>query len=187
MGRVCPVLLGHVLVNPLRKLIQDPDKILRPYLTDGMIAIDVGSGMGYFSLPMAALVGAKGKVICVDLQEKMLSSLRKRAQKAGMLERIETRRAESNSLNLGDKGGAADFVLAFAVVHEIPDQERLLQEIHNVLKKNGYLLLSEPNGHVNKERFARTKSIAQASGFEIAAAPEIWGEHSLLLTNTSSP
>jgi ubiquinone/menaquinone biosynthesis C-methylase UbiE len=186
MCRICPWWLGCLLVNPVRKLMQDPDKILRPYLADGMIAVDVGSGMGYFSLPMATLVGKRGKVICVDLQEKMLSSLLKRAQRAGVLKRIETRRAEKNSLNLGDKAGAADFVLAFAVVHEIPDQERLLHEICNVLKNNGILLLSEPKGHVNAQQFARTSSIAQAQGFEIAAAPKIWGEHSLILKKPSS-
>jgi ubiquinone/menaquinone biosynthesis C-methylase UbiE len=184
VGRVCPWWIGYALINPLRKLRHDPEKILGPYLAQGMVAVDIGSGMGYFSLPMAALVGEAGSVICVDLQEKMLASLRKRAQKARVLDRIDVRRATSNSLNLQDKVGVADFALAFAVVHEIPDQERLLREIHAVLKKNGNLLLSEPKGHVTGKRFAQTISIAKNLGLGVAANPEIWGEHSVLMVKS---
>ena len=146
MSRVCPWWLGYLLANPIRKLIHDPEEILRSYVAHGMTVADIGSGMGYFSLPMAVLVGNKGKVVCVDLQEKMLSSLIKRAQKAGVLDRIVTRRAQKDSLNMEDMAGSADFVLAFAVVHEVPDQERILQEIHRLLKQNGCLLISEPKG-----------------------------------------
>jgi ubiquinone/menaquinone biosynthesis C-methylase UbiE len=185
MGRVCPWWLGYFLASPLRKSIQHPEKILRPYVSDGMIAVDVGSGMGFFSIPLAMLVGPGGKVICVDLQEKMLSSLRKRAQKAGVLERIETRQAEKNSLNLEDKAGTADFVLAFAVFHEVPDQRNLLNEIYNLMKEEGKLLLSEPKGHVTESEFADTKSIAQTLGFKIVATPEIRREHTAVLVKTS--
>jgi len=184
MGKVCPWWLGYFLISPLRKLIQHPGKILAPYLRNGMVAGDVGSGMGYFSLPMATLVGDKGKVICVDLQEKMLSSLRKRAQKAGLSARVETRRAEMNSLNLADMAGSADFVLAFAVVHEIPDQERFLREIYQVVKEGGTLFLSEPKGHVTEQQFAETQSIAQTLGFEAAATPYIRGEHTAIFVKS---
>ncbi len=180
MGRVCPWWLGYLLASPIRKLAQDPDKILRPYFTDGMTAVDIGCGMGFFSIPMAKLAGKTGRVIGVDLQERMLKSLRKRARKAGVLERIEVRQAGTNSLNLQDRTGAADFVLAFAVVHEIPDPDRLFSEINAALKSGGKLLVSEPKGHVTEPMFAATKSTAQAHGFEIAATPKIWRSHSTL-------
>jgi ubiquinone/menaquinone biosynthesis C-methylase UbiE len=151
-----------------------------------MTVADIGSGMGYFSLPMAALVGSKGKVVCVDLQEKMLSSLIKRARKAGVSDRIVTKRAEKNSLNLGDMAGSADFVLAFALIHEVPDQERLLQEIYGLLKQNGCLLISEPKGHVTRQEFSRTISLALAMGFKSAATPDIWREHSMVLAKAAS-
>jgi ubiquinone/menaquinone biosynthesis C-methylase UbiE len=184
VSRICPWWLGYFLANPLRKLAHDPEKILGHYLAEGMTAVDIGSGMGYFSIPMATLVGGKGKVICVDLQEKMLSSLRKRARKAGVVEQIETKRAESHSLDLKDKAGTADFVLLFAVAHEIPDLERAFREICDVLKSGGRLLISEPKGHVTGQQFAKTISIAQASGFKIVATPKIRGEHSTLLEKT---
>ena len=186
MGKVCPWWLGYLLLNPLRKLIQNPEAILGPYLEEGMVAVDAGSGMGYFSLPMAKLVGDKGRVIGVDLQEKMLSSLRKRAQKAGLSARIETRRASGKTLNLARDKGSADFVLAFAVAHEVPDRERFLREIYDVLKQGGTLLLSEPKGHVTVRQFAETQSEAQVIGFEARATPHIRRAHTALLVKPPS-
>jgi ubiquinone/menaquinone biosynthesis C-methylase UbiE len=185
MGRVCPWWLGYLLASPLRRLLQHPEEILRPYVTNGMTVLDVGCGMGFFSLPLATLVGERGKVICVDLQEKMLSSLRRRAVKAGVLGRIETRRAEKNSLNLEDKAGTADFALVFAVAHEVPDQKVFLREIRNVLKENGKLLFSEPKSHVTEREFAATKSTAQTLGFEITDTPAIRRAHAAILVRAS--
>ncbi len=181
MGRICPWWLGYFLASPVRKLAQHPDKILHSYLSPGMTAVDIGCGMGYFSIPIAKLVGKDGRVICVDLQERMLKSLRKRARKAGVLERIEVRQAGLNSLSLQDRTGAADFVLAFAVVHEIPDNTRLFSEINAVLKNGGTLLVSEPKGHVTEPVFAAMEAVAQSHGLHIVARPKIWGSHSAVL------
>ena len=76
---VCPRWLGYFLLCPLRRLGQKPEKILAPFVSEGMTALDIGPGMGYFSLPMAQMVGPGGKVLCVDVQEKMLRSLGSRA------------------------------------------------------------------------------------------------------------
>jgi ubiquinone/menaquinone biosynthesis C-methylase UbiE len=184
LGKVCPWWIGYFLISPLRKLMQHPEKILGPYLKPGMVAVDIGSGMGYFSLPMAVLVGDSGKVICVDLQEKMLSSLKKRARKARLLQRIETRQAEVNTLNLSDIADCADFAIAFNVVHEIPDQERFLREIYDLVKANGTLFLSEPKGHITAQQFAETRSAAQALGFKMISAPYIRREHTCVLVKS---
>jgi len=65
---VCPVEKAGILDNRLRRLVQDPKIILKPYLKEGMIALDVGCGPGYFSLDMARMVGKTGRVIACDLQ-----------------------------------------------------------------------------------------------------------------------
>ena len=92
---VCPAWLGYFLASPIRKLIHPPQTILTPYVREGMTVLDIGCGMGFFSIPLAQMVGAAGKVICVDMQEKMLKRLEKRAQKAGVSARIETRLCSS--------------------------------------------------------------------------------------------
>ncbi len=180
--RVCPWWLGYLLASPLRRLLQTPEEILRPFIGEGMNVLDIGCGMGFFSLPIAQLVGNSGKVVCVDLQEKMIEGLIKRAAKAGLLERIEARICQENSLGVGDLAGTMDFVLAFAVVHEVPDKERLLTEIWNVLKETGKLVIAEPSGHVSRQEFDKTIAIAQDADFEVINTPVIRRSRSVLMS-----
>lgn len=178
--RVCPWWLGFLLVNPLRRFLCDPKKLLTPYIREGMIVLDIGCGMGFFSLPISRLVGQSGKVICVDLQEKMITGLRKRAEKAGLAKSIETRLCRKDSLMINDFAGRVDFVLAFAVVHEVPDKERLFSEIRESMKQGGSMLIVEPSGHVSKEEFAETVYLAKRSGFAETENPLIKRNHSTL-------
>jgi ubiquinone/menaquinone biosynthesis C-methylase UbiE len=178
--------MGYFLLNPLRRVMQNPEKLLSPYVRDGMWVVDTGCGMGYFTLPLAKLVGATGHVLAVDLQEKMIGNLRKRADKAGLANRIETRVCSSNSLQLDDHQGKVDFALAFAMVHEVPDPDRLLAEFHSLLKAGGCLLLAEPSFHVSKEAFAATLALAEQTGFAVTARPSINKSQAALLTKHSS-
>jgi ubiquinone/menaquinone biosynthesis C-methylase UbiE len=179
--RVCPFWVGYLLINPLRKLFENPDTLLRPYITSGMTVLDIGSGMGFFSLPIARMVGAEGKVICVDVQEKMLKSLEKRSRKAGLSDRIETRICHQSSLGLDDLDEEIDFALAFAVVHEVPNVTRFFDEICNTLKPTGKLLLAEPKGHVSEKDFNRTISVAQQNRFKIIDNPSVPRNRTILL------
>lgn len=179
--RVCPWWLGHLLASPLRRLLQDPEAIVKPYVKEGMRVLDVGCGMGFFSLPLARLVGVTGKVVCVDLQEKMIEGLIRRAEKAGLSDRIDARISGKNSLQLSDIMGRVDFSLLFALVHEVPDKERLFSEIHAVMKQKAKVLLAEPTGHVSKPDFEKTVTIAQSSGFEVLRDLEIRRSHAVLL------
>ncbi|HUI63564.1 MAG TPA: methyltransferase domain-containing protein [Bacteroidota bacterium] len=182
--RVCPPWVGVLLASPLRKLAQDPVAILSPYVQEGMTALDIGSAMGFFSLPLARLVGESGRVICVDLQEKMLASLEKRASREGLLSRIETRLCRADSLGLKDLGAVADFALAFAVVHEVPEPKHLFGEIHSALKLNGTFLFCEPRGHVNREAFDGSVFLARSVGFSVRGEPKIRRSHSALMAKS---
>src|SRR5512136_956950 len=73
--RVCPAEISGSLDNSLRRLFQNPLKILKPYISEGMTVIDLGCGPGFFTLDIAKLVTGSGKVIAADLQEKMLEKV----------------------------------------------------------------------------------------------------------------
>lgn len=178
---VCPVWMGYLLASPLRKLFQSPKKILRPYSKEGMKVLDIGCAMGFFSLPLAKMVGSRGKVICVDLQEKMIKALEKRAHKAGLQDRIETRICNQNSLGLGDLNEEIDFALAFAVAHEVPDTNNFFSDIYKVAKFSGKLLLSEPKVHVSENNFNTSVSVAEKNGFCVIERPRIGYSYSILL------
>jgi len=178
---VCPFWVGHLLASPLRRLLQDPEKILGPWVEPGMMALDVGCAMGFFSLPLAKMVGEKGKVVCVDLQEKMLRSLRKRALKAGLAGRIIPRLCGENSLTLKEFEEKIDFALVFAVIHEVPDARGFFSEIWKAMKSGSRSLLAEPKWHVSAEEFETTLSIAGEKGLQLVDRPRIAMSHSALL------
>ena len=178
---VCPVWVGYVLASPLRKLFQNPKKILGTYVQEGMKVLDIGCAMGFFSLPLAEMVGSNGKVICVDVQEKMIKSLVKRTQKAGLSNRIETRVCSANSLGIDDLKEEIDFALASAVVHEISDPSNFFSEIHETIKPNGRFLVAEPKGHVSTRDFKTTISIAEKIGFNVIENPQIGRSRAVLL------
>jgi 2-polyprenyl-3-methyl-5-hydroxy-6-metoxy-1,4-benzoquinol methylase len=54
--RVCPVERAASLDNRIRRWLQNPQKILRPYIEKGMTVLDIGCGPGFFSIDMAQLV-----------------------------------------------------------------------------------------------------------------------------------
>ncbi len=178
---VCPWWMGYLLANPLRRLVHNPDEIISPYLRDGARILEIGPGMGFFTIPMARMVGDKGKVYCVDIQQKMLNALTRRVAKAGLSGIIETRLSSEHSFGVKDLAGSIDFALLFAVVHEVPDQQFLISEVYQSLRKGGTLLLSEPSGHVKRGGFDETINIAERTGFSVIEEPEIRGEYSVLL------
>ncbi len=179
--RICPVWVGYLLASPVRALFQSPRKILGVRITSGMKVLDIGSAMGYFSLPLARMVGPEGRVVAVDVQEKMLRRLTRRARSAGLLDRIETVQCTPESLCLETHDGTIDFALAFAVVHETPSPERLFGEIARALKLGGLLLVAEPARHVSADDFGRTVTAAEAQGFIVVERPRISASQAVLL------
>jgi SAM-dependent methyltransferase len=170
---VCPWWLGYLLASPLRRWMQDPDQIIAPYIREGMTVLEPGPGMGFFTLPMAKLLGESGRIVALDIQPRMLESLRRRAAKSGLLPRIETRLAQPETMGLSDLAGAVDFVLAFAMVHELPSAEVFFKEAAATLKPGGVLLLAEPAGHVSAAKFESELEAARAAGLEVTARPAI--------------
>lgn len=171
--RVCPLWVGYLLASPIRKLFQDPEKVLGPHVEEGMKVLDIGCAMGFFSLPLARMVGQAGKVICVDVQNKMIESLKRRSNKAGLSDRIETRTCDHNSLGLDDLKEEIDFAFASAVVHEVPDASDFFSEIYKAIKPAGRFLVIEPKGHVSEKDFEITVSVAEQNGFKVIDSPRI--------------
>jgi len=175
---VCPWWLAYTFDNPLRRIFHKPEEMFSPYLAEGMTAIDLGCGMGYFSIGMAKIVGETGKIIAVDLQQKMLTILKKRAEKAGVANRITTLLCGENSIGINEE---VDFALAFWMAHETPDEMHFLKQVHALLKRSGKFLLAEPKGHVTYSEFKKTVSLAQESGFKCIDSPEISLSHAAVL------
>ncbi|HVN75753.1 MAG TPA: methyltransferase domain-containing protein [Thermoanaerobaculaceae bacterium] len=179
---VCPWWLGYWLVSPVRKLVENPRTVLAPFVRDGSVVLEPGCGMGFFTIDAARLAGTSGRVIAVDIQPRMLATLARRAARAGVLDRIETRTAGPRTLGIADLAGRVDVALALHVVHELPDPAAFFGEVAGALKAGGQLLFAEPKGHVSAAAFARSTAKAEAAGFRGAGALEgLWGRTRLLV------
>jgi len=174
---VCPWWLAYTFDNPFRRLFHRPDTIFGPYLKKGMVAVDLGCGMGFFSIGMARMVGDTGKVISVDIQQKMLDILQKRALKAGIGHRIHKHCATPDTIGLTRYSGRIDLALSFWMVHETPHIENFVTEIFSLVKPGGRYLLVEPKGHVSPVHFQHITAAAVQAGFHVLDHPRIALSH----------
>jgi len=179
--QVCPPWVGYFLLNPFRRLFENPNKMLGPFVREGMTVLEPGCGMGYFTLPLARMVGPKGRVVAVEIQEKMLSVLSRRARKAGLDDRIDIRHIGDNNLGIGDLLNKVDFAAAIHVVHEVPDQTIFFKEVWEALKPGGKMLVLEPKGHISQTEFEQTVETANQVGFKTKAVPIKHGSRERLL------
>lgn len=170
---VCPWWGGYFIDNRLRRWLHNPERILASYIQPGMTVLDFGCGMGMFSIALANLVGSQGQVIAADLQPQMLDVLQRRAQRAGVAERIRPHRCQSDSMGLDPSIRSVQFALAFYSAHETLDLRRLLAELHHCLSSDGRFLVVEPVGHVTAKDFANMMELAQQIGFRELGRPRV--------------
>jgi len=170
-NRVCPVELANSLDSRIRRWLQNPRRILEPYMREGMTVLDVGCGPGFFSIEMAKMVGANGKVVSADLQEGMLQKLSHKIKGTSLEDRIQLVKCEKDKINVSQRD---DFILAFYMVHEVPDKNSLFKQLKDVLNEKGQFLIVEPKlFHVSREEFGVTMGIAEGNGFKVEQGPKL--------------
>lgn len=167
---VCPRWLCWTFDNWIRRRLQNPDQIIKPYVREGNTVVDVGPGAGFFTIPLARLVGDSGQVIAVDIQDRMLTAIRKRAEAAGLSRRVVTQLASQGALGISV---GVNFILAFWMAHEVPGQSKFFAELQAVLKRDGLFLLVEPKLHVSPAQFEAAINTAQNVGFRLLDRPDI--------------
>ena len=168
--RCCPWWLAYSFDHPLRRLVHKPEVFLAPYVRAGATVLDIGCGMGYFSIALARLVGPDGRVISADLQQKMLDVMYRRATRKGVAGRITPRKCAPDDINVSE---AVDFALAFWMAHEVPDQERFFGQVRRILKPGAKFYIVEPRGHVKPEALNRMIARAEGQGFKPWAWPKV--------------
>ena len=167
---VCPWWLAYLFNNPLRKLLHNPEDIVRDYIEEGTAVVDIGCGWGFFTIPMAKLVGEKGYVVAVDIQEKMLQIVKRYAEHEGLLSRIQLHQCTADKLGISKR---VDFALAFYMVHEVSNIKVFFNETNSILKDDANLLLVEPKMHVTLKNFKKTIEYANEAGLRDYSEPNI--------------
>lgn len=136
------------LESPERRKEFSPEQLLNMIpLKESDSILDFGAGTGYFSIPVAKRI--KGKVYALDIDAAMLEIIRGKALKE-QLTNIVPVQESMEELSLPD--GTIDMIIASLVLHEIRPLGPLLQQMRNVLKKEGYLICLElvPKGSSDK-------------------------------------
>jgi SAM-dependent methyltransferase len=185
VSHTCPWWFGYFLLNPFRQLTQGPARILGPFVQEGMLVVEPGCGMGFFTLDLVRMVGPGGRVVAIDLQEKMLAGLRRRAARAGLEGRIDVRLARPDRLGIADLAGQVDLVLAFYVVHELEAPAAFFTEIATSLKPDGAALVVEPPLHVSRAAFEASLAVAERAGLRVAGRPRIGPNKVALLAKSA--
>jgi ubiquinone/menaquinone biosynthesis C-methylase UbiE len=171
----CPWWLGYLLASPVRKLIERPESLVLPLLRPGQRVLELGPGLGFFTLPVASALGPEGRLVCVDVQRPMLDRLRRRLSKRSLLERTELRLCTARDFGIDDLAGRVDLALALHVVHETADPRATVAALARTLAPEGRLLLVEPPGHCSAELFAAETAAAAEAGLVRCPHPRLEG------------
>jgi ubiquinone/menaquinone biosynthesis C-methylase UbiE len=129
-----------------------------------MTVLEVGPGNGTYTMAAARRVGDKGKVVTVDIEPRMIERVQRKAQAEGV-ENIEARVADVYDLPYED--GAFDAIYLIAVIGEIPDPDRAMQEFHRVLAPTGTLAFSELLLDPDYPRAKTLIAKARSAGFKL--------------------
>ena len=175
---VCPAWFAWVINNPLRRWLHNPEEILGRLISPGFTIVELGCGSGPFTTALAQMVGSSGRVIAADVQPAMLAKVRRRVGQAGVQDRVELHLCGRENIGLS---AHVDFVLAFWMVHEVPNAVALFAEMHEALNPDGRLLLVEPRLHVGRRDFENEVDAALEAKLKLLARPSVRLSHAALL------
>lgn len=169
-NKICPVEKAGSLDTKLRRLVQNPKKLLNSYIKEGMTVLEIGCGPGFFTLDMAEMVGESGKIIAVDVQEGMLEKVKSKIAGTRFEQLITLHKCDEASIGISEH---VDFVLLFYMVHEVPDKSQLFRQLSTMLKPDGQIFVAEPPFHVSTARFKHMLQQAEDQGLMNIKGPRM--------------
>ncbi len=151
-----------------------------------MTVLEVGPGMGFFSVDIARLVGPEGRLVCVDLQSRMIEALTRRLEKAGLSDRVDARVCTEDSLGVEDLNGQVDLAVVVHTAHEVSDRRTFFAQTRSALKSEGRLFLAEPKLHVDQDLFDEIEVEALGEGFNLIEHPGMFTSRASLMAAAST-
>jgi ubiquinone/menaquinone biosynthesis C-methylase UbiE len=129
-----------LLLSKERKQQHDPETILKETgVIEGMIIADLGSGPGYFTIPMAQMTGEKGLVYAVDSNQIMLNALKENIAKS-QVNPNTIKLVNSDVCNTEIPSESVDLVLFANVLHEVADRKAFFKEVRRICKPTAHIV-----------------------------------------------
>ena len=161
-----PYWLAFMLENPYMRVVS-PSGVLcgRLRLKKGMKVLDIGSGAGRVSRPIAQAVGPRGVVFALDMQEKMHQKLVRRMGRY-RLQNYQTILADLNAKK-PLASSLCDRALMVTVLGEVMEPLELLQRVRRNLTPDGLLSITEVIPDPCYMTSRRVLSLCQQAGFTL--------------------
>jgi len=161
-GKVFPASKARSLLNPARRLVQSPGRVVDALGVDADAAVlEVGCGPGYFSPTLASAI-PDGRAVLGDLQPEMLRLARDRLATHSNADVVQL---DATRLPFGS--ATFDAVLVVLMLGEVPDRERCLAECRRVLRPDGVAVFAESRRDGDFIRRSELCSIVEPRGFEL--------------------
>jgi ubiquinone/menaquinone biosynthesis C-methylase UbiE len=163
------------LMSDERKRFHDPATVLTSLgAKPGMVMADLGSGPGFFAVPMAQLAGDGGIVYAVDGNQAMLNALKENLAKAGVNPKVVTI-IESDVCNTKIPDASVDLVLFANLLHEVADRQAFFKELNRIVKPDACIVdldwkkIPTEQGPPMKERLseAEASAVFAENGFSV--------------------
>lgn len=145
LDREIAQVMGHRaagwLERPEREKEEAPTKLLKALdIKEGQLIADIGAGSGYHAFRMAPLVGAKGKILAVDIQQEMLDLMNAKAKK-DKVTNVETVLGTETDPKLPK--GEVDLIILVDVYHEFSHPYEMAEKMVAALKPGGRMAFVE--------------------------------------------
>lgn len=135
------------LMEPFKR---SRERLTRAGLRKDQIVLEYGCGIGSYTIPAAKIVGDEGTVYALDIHPLAITTVKKRGAK----EKLTNIKTILSDWDTGLPDESVDVVLLYDTLHLVRDQQRLLEELHRVLKPGGFL--SADHMHTAREEFLET-------------------------------
>lgn len=183
------------LMSDARRAWQDPSAILeRIGIKEGMKVVDLGCGPGFFTIPIASMVGEKGLVYAVDSDPDMLKHLGMMVENSGLNKEV-IRVIQSDVSNTGIPAHSVDVVLFVRLLHDIEDKKSFFDEVKRISKPDANIVdvdwkkVSTEHGpplHI-RLNMEESEQILSENGFNLVKQIEAGTDHYGLVFQIADP
>lgn len=136
-------IVGTIMESRLRYRFLSPGKIIKgAEINSGQIVLEIGSGTGFYTLSAAEIIGDNGQLVTMDILPVAVKLVSEKIKSSG-LKNVQVIQGDAMNTALQDE--SMDTVLLFGVIPApfLP-LNRLLPELHRIIKKEGILAVWPP-------------------------------------------